>query len=211
MLTADERRERAIAAFRAENARDPQQLGPGDRASPRELVDAERLAAWIERLEPDASEPLRLAGHCQHLRRWELPRSEFELGRIGYLKWRKALARFHADQAAVILRAVGYGDDIVSAVRQINLKQDMQANPDVQTMEDALCLSFLEHELDEFSRKHPDEKVVDIIAKTWGKMSERGHRVALTLALSERCQALVGQALARGGDSGPASGSDDAS
>jgi Domain of unknown function (DUF4202) len=198
MLTANERRERAIAAFRAENARDPQHIGHGDRALPRELLDAERLAVWIERLEPQASEPLRLAGHCQHLRRWELPRSEFDLGRIGYLKWRKALARFHADQAALILRAVGYGDDVVSAVRQINLKQDMQANPDVQTMEDALCLSFLEHELEEFSSKHPDEKVVDIIAKTWGKMSERAHRVALTLALSARCQALVGQALSRG-------------
>ena len=113
------------------------------------------------------------------------------------MKWRKALARFHADQAAVILRAVGYGDDIVSAVRQINLKQDMQANPDVQTMEDALCLSFLEHELDEFSRKHPDEKVVDIIAKTWGKMSERARSRALALQLSARNGALVQAALAR--------------
>ena len=195
MSVAADRRSRAIAAFQAENSRDPNLTTDAVEARPRELVAAERLAAWVLRLEPQASEALVLASHCQHLRRWELPRSEFEPGRIGYLSWRKALARFHADQAARVLRGLGYEETLVLAVRQINLKQGMQSNPDVQTMEDALCLSFLEHELAEFATKHTDDKLCDIIRKTWGKMSERARQLALLLPLPERAALLVRQAL----------------
>jgi hypothetical protein len=199
----EQRRERAIAAFKAENARDPRSVSDGaGRQRPRELLDAERLAAWVERLEPQASEALQLASHCQHLRRWEVPRSEYEPGRIGYLKWRKALARFHADQAGQILRELGYEADVLARVREIQLKQGLLSNPDAQAMEDALCLSFLEHELADFAEQHLDDKVIDIIAKTWGKMSERGHRWALTLPLSGRPAQLVHAALARPADAG---------
>jgi hypothetical protein len=191
------RRERAIATFQTENAKDPRSvLDEAGRPRPRELLDAERLAAWVERLEPQASEALRLASHCQHLRRWEVPRSDYEPGRIGYLKWRKALQRFHADQAGQILQLLGYEEDVLRAVRQIQLKQGLVTDPDVQAMEDALCLSFLEHELEAFSGEHPDEKVIDIIAKTWGKMSERARGRALALPLSARTLALVQAALA---------------
>ncbi len=185
----------AIAAFRRENARDPNHLLDGGTPQPKELLDADRLAAWVERLEPNASEALRLASHCQHLRRWEMPRSDFEAGRIGYLKWRKTLGRFHAERAAEVLRGLGYDDGVLEAVRQINLKQGLQANADAQTMEDALCLSFLEHELAEFAEKHPEDKVVDIIQKTWAKMSDRGHRAALALELTAPAGELVKKAL----------------
>jgi hypothetical protein len=188
-------RSRALEAFRAANAADPNMLLDGGVPRPKELVDAERLAAWVERLEPSASEALVLASHCQHLCRWELPRTNFPDGRIGYLTWRKALARFHADRAAEILRGVGYDEALIEQVRHINLKSGLHTNPDVQTMEDALCLSFLEHELDEFSSKHEDDKVVDIIRKTWGKMSERGHARALELPLSSHASSLVARAL----------------
>jgi hypothetical protein len=138
------------------------------------------------------------------LRRWEVPRSEYEPGRIGYLKWRKALARFHADEAEKILSALGYEQELREAVRRIQLKQGLTTEPDVQTMEDALCLSFLEHELAEFSREHPDDKVIDIIAKTWRKMSERGHAHALRLPLGERELGLVKAALTGGAPAEPA-------
>jgi uncharacterized protein DUF4202 len=199
MSTAAERRARAISAFQSENAKDPNMLEVSGVSRPKELVYAERLAAWVERLKPEASEALVLASHCQHLRRWELARSEFDAGRIGYLSWRKALARFHADQATEILRELGYDEELRREVRKINLKQGLQTQPDVQTMEDALCLSFLEHELEEFASKHPDAKVVHIIRKTWGKMSERAQRVALGLTLPERAGQLVQQALEPGG------------
>jgi hypothetical protein len=195
-----DRRSRAVAAFRALNAQDPNRSLDAGVERPKELVAAERLAAWVGRLEPSASEALVLASHCQHLCRWELPRSDFPEGRIGYLTWRKALARRHADRATAILRDVGYGDELIAEVRAINLKQGLHANPDTQTMEDALCLSFLEFELDEFAGKHDDEKVIDIIQKTWGKMSERGHQRALELvsALPPKAAALVQRALGEG-------------
>jgi hypothetical protein len=194
-MSDDERRRRAIVAFRAANARDPNTISDAGQQRPRELVDAERLAAWVERLEPDASEALVLASHCQHLCRWELPRGDFPDGRIGYLSWRKALARKHADKASELLREAGYDEPTITQVRQINLKQGLHANADTQTIEDALCLAFLEHELEAFASKHPDEKVVDIIRKTWAKMSERGHERALALALPSRAAALVARAL----------------
>lgn len=196
---AAQRRARAIAAFRAENSRDPRtSLDEAGQPRPRELLDAERLARWVERLDPQASEALRLASWCQHLRRWEVARTEYEPGRIGYLKWRKALARFHADQADKILSELGYEAELREAVRRIQMKQGLAAERDVQTMEDALCLAFLEHELADFSREHPEDKVIDIIAKTWGKMSERAHEQALRLPLGERELRLVQAALAGG-------------
>jgi len=193
-----DRRSRAIAAFRAYNAEDPHRILDAGVERPKELVAAERLSAWVARLEPSASEALVLASHCQHLGRWELPRGDFPDGRIGYLSWRKALARRHADRAGAILRDVGYDEATIAEVRAINLKQGLHANPDTQCMEDALCLSFLEFELDEFAFKHDDAKVIAIIQKTWGKMSERGHARALELApsLPPRALELVQRALA---------------
>jgi hypothetical protein len=111
------------------------------------------------------------------------------------LTWRKALARLHADKASELLREAGYDEGTIAEVRRINLKQGLHVSPDTQTIEDALCLVFLEYELEEFAGKHPDDKVVDIIRKTWGKMSERGHERALALALPGRSAALVARAL----------------
>ena len=84
----------AVRRFRAAHDEDPER---------RALHYHQRLAHWIERLAPDASEPLRLAAHCQHIRRWTLPRDRFAAGRAGYRRWRSTLARFHADEAEHIL------------------------------------------------------------------------------------------------------------
>jgi hypothetical protein len=196
-----DRFEAAVREFDRENARDPTLLVVDGAPRPRELVDAERLSRWIGRLAPEASEPLRLAARCQHLRRWEIPRSRYEAGRTGYLLWRRELARFHADRAEEVLRRVGYDDATVDRVRSIVQKKALKQDPDVQTMEDALCLSFLEHELDEFATKHPPEKVVDILRKTWRKMGDEGRRHALALPFSAPVRALVDEALA-GADPG---------
>jgi len=185
----------AVSAFDRQNAEDPNKIRVGSVERPRELVQAERLAAWVDRLRPDAPEPLLLAARCQHLRRWEIPRTSYAEGRIGYLEWRKALARFHADHASAILRDAGYDESSIERVRTINHKRGIKVDADVQTMEDALCLSFLEHELDDFIEKHSHEKVVDILQKTWRKMSEQGHSHALTLEFSERARQLVETAL----------------
>lgn len=191
--------EKAIAAFDALNGADPVREEAGGVPRPRLLVQAERLAAWIGRLEPHASEALRLAAHCQHLERWKIARSEFPDGRAGYLQWRTRLGRYHAERAREVLASLGYDEETMRAVETIVTKQHLRSNPDSQTMEDALCLVFLEHEFEDFLSKYPDEsKAVDILQKTWKKMSPRGHAKALELELSERGRTLVARALGSG-------------
>src|SRR5712671_2691998 len=124
----------AIVRFDAANAKDPRGI---------ELPYAQKLSAWVERLAPDASEALRLAARCQHLRRWEIPRASYPAGRVGYLKWRENLKRFHADEAGKILRAVGYDDATIECVQKLNLKKLWSKDPEACALEDALCLLFL--------------------------------------------------------------------
>ena len=193
----DDRFQRAVAAFDALNEADPVRENDAGAERSRLVVQAERLSRWVERLDPDASESLRLAARCQHLERWKIPRTDFPEGRVGYLRWRTRLGQFHAARAAEVLRQEGYDEDVISRVDTIVRKQGITINPDVQTMEDALCLVFLEYELDAFMDKYPDEeKAVDILRKSWGKMSPRGRDAALALPLTGRAQELVGRALA---------------
>ncbi|HYQ00467.1 MAG TPA: DUF4202 domain-containing protein [Polyangiaceae bacterium] len=199
MAIADASRfQAAITAFDRENAEDPHTLNVGSVARPRELVDAERLSAWVDRLDPHASEALRLAARCQHIRRWHIPRDSFPAGRVGYLQWRTQLGRFHADTVTRILEGLGYEREVIDAVRKINLKQGLHSNPDTQTMEDALCLTFLEFEFDEFCTRYPAEKVIEVVQKTWKKMSERGHGAALELPFSAAAGEIVKRALGAG-------------
>jgi hypothetical protein len=187
-----DRFERARLAFDQLNGLDPVKETVDGVPKPRLVVQADRLSVWIERLDPGASEALRLAARCQHIERWTIARDEFPPGRVGYLQWRTKLARFHADRAESVLRGAGYDDDDVQAVRRIVTKQNLHSSPDSQTMEDALCLVFLEFELDAFLEKHPDEeKALEILEKTWKKMSSRGRQAALGLSLSPRALKLV--------------------
>jgi hypothetical protein len=187
---------RASLAFDQLNALDPVKEDVGGVSRPRLVVQADRLSEWIQRLDPDASEALRLAARCQHVERWKIARDEFPPGRVGYLQWRTKLARFHAERAESVLRGAGYDDDVVAAVRRIVTKQNLHSNPDSQTMEDALCLVFLEFEFEAFLDKYPDQaKAVDIVEKTWKKMSPRGRDAARALSLSTRAQRLVEAAI----------------
>jgi hypothetical protein len=190
--------QKAIEAFDRANAEDPHTVLNNGAQRPRELVHAERLSAWVIRLEPHASERLLLAARCQHIRRWQIPRGSYPAGRVGYLQWRTQLARFHADTAAQLLADAGYEQESIDAVRRINLKQNLRSSPDMQTMEDALCLSFLEFEFDDFIAKYPAEKVIEVVQKTWQKMSARAHEIALTLPFSIGGLELVTRALAPG-------------
>lgn len=190
--------QKAIEAFDRANAEDPHRIVTNEASgpAPRELVQARRLSAWVLALAPNASEALLLAARCQHIRRWQIPREAHPAGRVGYLQWRTRLARFHADTAAQLLQSVGYEQEFIDAVRRINLKQNLRTNADSQTMEDALCLSFLEHELDEFSAKYPSEKVLEVVQKTWRKMSEQARERALRLTFSAASSSVIQRALA---------------
>ena len=131
---------------------------------------SERLADF----EPGASETLRLAARAQHIARWRIPRSDYPAGRKGYRAWRARLMRLHAEIASGVLTEVGYGEDTVATVARLIRKQGMRRDPDAQTLEDVVCLVFLEHYFEEFATDHGDRKLVDILRKTWAKMSDRG-------------------------------------
>lgn len=193
--------QKAINAFDRANAEDPNTIVVSEATGPqpRELVQARRLSAWVKELAPNASEPLLLAARCQHIRRWQIPRAGYPSGRVGYLQWRTELARFHADTAAQLLSEVGYDSELIAAVRRLNLKQNLRSNPDSQTIEDALCLSFLQYELDDFIAKYPAEKVVEVIQKTWRKLSEQARERALTLPLAADALSIIQRALATSG------------
>lgn len=185
----------AIARFDAENARDPKTISCDGVARPHELVYSEWLSDWVLRLAPDAPEPLRLAARCQHLCRWEIPRDSYPATRAGYLQWRQVLKEFHADKAAEILRETGYDDQTVRQVRDLNLKKNFPADPDCRTLEDALCLVFLERQFAELAAKTTEPKMITALQKCWGKMTPKAREQALALEYPPDQQRLLKLAL----------------
>ncbi|MEM1157025.1 MAG: DUF4202 domain-containing protein [Verrucomicrobiota bacterium] len=186
---------KAIKLFDEANAQDPNTEIVDGQQVPHEWIDAQRMTAWVLKLDPEASEPLQLAARCQHICRWKRPRSDYPEGRAAYLQWRKDLKTFHADTAAEILARVGYKKKVIDRVRKLNLKQEMTADPEVQTLEDALCLVFLEFEFADFCERKSDEMMVRILKKTWGKMSPQAREEAGRLDYNTHQQALLDEAL----------------
>lgn len=191
-----ERYDTAVQRLDALNADDPVKVFVNGVETSRLLAEADRVSAWILYLCPAASEALRLAARAQHLMRWKLPRSDYPEGRIGYRIWRRAAMDFHATETRRVLEGVGYDEDTIARVSEIVQKHGLRKNPEVQVMEDALCLSFLEHDLEAFAKKHTDEKLVHILKETWQKMSAAGHAAAIELLPKwpEGLQQLIRQA-----------------
>jgi len=187
---------RAIAAIDAANAQDPQLLAHGDEMHPKELLHGELATRWVCELDPEPGEVLLLAARAHHLRRWQLPRSEYPEGRAGYHRWRKELQERHAREAGVILEAAGYDAATTLRVGEIIRKRGLGRDPEVQTLEDALCLVFLETQLADFAARHPEDQVVDILVKSLEKMSEHGRAVAGRIALRDPERVLVARAVA---------------
>lgn len=186
----------AIAAFDDLNAQDPNTIEASGESQPKELHDALAMTRWIETLHPDANETVHLAARCQHLCRWEIPRADYPKGRAGYHKWRTDLKEFHADKSAAVMHEHGYDESMIELVRAINLKENLKSNSDVQKIEDALCLVFLETQFEGYLDKWEEDKIIRILQKTWTKMSESAHQAALKLTLSERALNLIQRALA---------------
>ena len=185
----------AVARFDQANAEDPNRELVEGVLQPRELAYARRMTQRLDRFAPDAAEPLRLAARSQHIRRWTLARSKFPPGRQGYREWRSTLAAFHAKTAGDILREVGYGDDTIERVQVLLRKERLKADPDVQILEDVICLVFLKHYLSGFAVQQDEDKLVDILRKTWRKMSVQGRQVALELDLAPELRVLIEKAV----------------
>ena len=186
----------AIRRFDEENNRDPNVEVVDGVSHARELVYAKWLSDWVLRLCPEASETLLLAARCQHLCRWMIPRSSYPMTRLGYLQWREALKKLHAQRAGEILREVGYVEETIHRVQALNLKKHFPHDPESRVLEDALCLVFLERQLVELASKTSDDKVINALQKSWNKMTPAAQSEALKLPYGQREKTLLERALA---------------
>ncbi len=187
--------QRAVALIDAANGEDPNRETWQGREWPKELLYSQRMSEWLARLAPDADEALRLAARAQHIRRWQVPRDSYPRTRDGYLRWRTVLYEFHAQQAAALLSEAGYDEEALTRVSRILRKRGLKREEDSQLIEDVACLVFLEHYFAAFAPGHDPAKVIDIVRKTWKKMSDAARQAALGLALPAEARLLVEQAL----------------
>jgi hypothetical protein len=177
MIADQARFDRAIALFDAANAEDPNQ----DEGQPKELLYAKRMTDMIGRYAPDASEAAQLAVRAQHIKRWTVPRDSYAMTKEGYLAWRTGLYKFHAETAGELMRQAGYDQEMIDKVKMAVGKRQLKVNADTQMMEDVTDLVFIEHYMLGFAGKHAEyseEKWLEIVRKTWKKMSDRAHAFA---------------------------------
>lgn len=162
---------------------------------PYELHYAQKMSNYLSLRCPDASEALRLAIRSQHFRRWEVPRDSYPMTRIGYHSWRTFLKKRQADQAWQICKDCGYSEEEAERVASLIRKEDMKTDEESQILEDVACLVFLDDQFEDFEKGHNEEKIISILRKTWIKMSDKGHELALKIPMSERSQDLMRKAL----------------
>ncbi|WP_200980360.1 DUF4202 domain-containing protein [Echinicola sp. 20G] len=189
--------ERTIEEFDVINAQDPHKELVNGAEIPKELVYGHRMSGMLLEFDPNASETLRLAARCQHIKRWAIPREDYEMDRKGYLLWRTRLKKFHGELAGSIMEKQGYSQDEIKKVDDLLNKRRLKTDSEVQALEDVVCLVFLKYYFDDFIAKHRDEedKLVDIVQKTWKKMSEKGHEAALAMSHSNEALSIVKKAL----------------
>ena len=178
-----QRFDRAIALFDAANGEDPNKESADGQEWPKELLYAQRMTEMLQRFAPDASEAVRLACRAQHIQRWKIARRDYPMTPQGYQLWRTTLYKFHADLAGQLMQQAGYADEMIERVKTIVAKRGIKVNAETQMMEDVVDLVFIEYYMLGFASKNPDyteEKWLDIIRKTWKKMSEQGHAFAVS-------------------------------
>jgi hypothetical protein len=185
----------AFEQFDAYNQKDPNTFTWENTDYPQEYFLAIKLYDWVKQLDPNAGEELLLASRSQHIGRWEIPRHTYPDGREAYLKWRKDLALYHAEKASAIMETVGYSAEQIARTKQILLKQKIKVDPDVQTMENALCLVFLQFQYEDFHPKYEADKVINIVKKSLLKMDALGHQFALGLTYSDQGLQYIQEAL----------------
>ncbi|MDT0650177.1 DUF4202 domain-containing protein [Autumnicola edwardsiae] len=189
----------AIKLIDEKNSKDPHKEVYEGETYPKELLYSERMTKQLLEFEPEASEELQIAARAQHICRWQTPRDEYPMTRVGYLHWRNDLKKKHAAITGEILEEVGYDQDFIDRVSFLVQKKKIKKDEETQALEDVICLVFLQYYLSDFEAKlkddNKDDKMVDIIRKTWAKMSPKGHEAALKLALPDKTAALVTRAL----------------
>jgi tRNAThr (cytosine32-N3)-methyltransferase len=187
----NEAQARASAALDAAHEADPRR----EDGAAYERLYADRLEAWVRRLVPQPSAALRLAARAQHLERWAIPRDTYPEGRGGYLRWRSDVHRRQGERVREILGSAGIEPSVIERVGALVAKAAPRGDAEAQALEDAACLVFLETELVPFLRENDRAKTIDVLRKTWKKMSPAGHQAATALALPAEAAAVVKEAL----------------
>ena len=177
------------------HAQDPRCKIFTGRSLPYEALYAQRMLHWTRTMQPEASEELLLAVDAQHLQRWLLPRESYAMDRKGYLLWREELKKIHAEKLADLMRTAGYPETSIQKASQLIRRKQMASDPDGQTLEDAACLTFLELDFADLLAKTKSTKMIEILQKTWKKMSAQGQALALQLPLGPAEQTLIKVAL----------------
>lgn len=122
--------------------------------------------------------------------------------RPGYLSWRARLKAQAALQVAELLGSAEIQPKISESecerVAALIRKEKLDSDPEAQVLEDVACLVFLDDQFDDFEKRDDVEerKIINILRKTWGKMSTRGQEIALEMKLSDTAKTLIGKALA---------------
>ncbi len=184
------------------NRQDPNTEMADGKEWPKELLYSERMSDMLERFAPDADPLARIAIRAQHIERWKLPRSDFPMNRKGYHQWRTRLYGFHAERVGALMEQAGYDADSIERVKRAVSKKSLRDNPDTQLVEDIAALVFIEHYMQDFADKHPEydeAKWIDIIRRTWRKMSPKAQEFALAgkIRLPEPLVPLIQKAVAK--------------
>ncbi|SIO03985.1 DUF4202 domain-containing protein [Algoriphagus halophilus] len=187
--------QKAIAKIDEINSKDPvKEIYQGKEVS-KELLYSMRMTDKLDAFQPNASEHLKIAARAQHIGRWEIPRSEYPMDRVGYLRWREELKKLHAEITSGILEELGYDQVFIEKVIHLIRKKQLKTDEETQTLEDVICLVFLENYFEDFSAKHEKKKIIDILRKTWRKMSKKGHDAAVQLNYSKDSLQLIQEAV----------------
>ena len=203
--SAQDKFEKALALYDAANSKDPNIESDNGKDVPKELLYSQRMLDMINRYQPDADDVAKLAVAAQHIERWKSPRSDYPMNRKGYHQWRTNLYKFHAETAAIFLEEAGYDEAFIERVKLAIGKKDLRNNADTQILEDVAALTFIEHYMTTMYKNFPqydEQKWIDIIIRTWKKMSPEAHEFALSgdVKLPEALVPVIQKALAKAAD-----------
>lgn len=200
-MSENERLQKTVELIDAANREDPNEVTVDGKAWPKELLYGQRMSDMLERFMPEADDEMKIAIRGQHIQRWKSARSDYPMNRAGYLQWRVHLYKFHADTVGELMQQAGWPEESIARVKKAVGKKGIKVNPDSQLLEDIADLVFLEHYIEEFVDKHPEydeEKWLDIIRKTWKKMSQSAQEFTLAgnIKLPEHLVPLIQKAVA---------------
>ncbi|CAG8979390.1 hypothetical protein HYALB_00010277 [Hymenoscyphus albidus] len=188
--------EAAIALIDEAHAHDPKISIVDGKDVPYELHYARKMTHYLSLRAPDASPVLKVAIRAQHFRRWEILRGSYPMTKAGYLSWRTFLKKRQAELAVAICMGCNFTTEEADEVAKLIRKEDLRNNEETQILEDVACLVFLDDQFEAFEKEHDESKIIMILRKTWGKMSEKGHELALQIPMSQSSKELVRKALA---------------